>query len=134
MYHWIHGLTASQSWVPTNSTYQMEKLKLGPHDWTGTILTKRQGNIFPSTRCFRENVSGWLSFFRPLQEKWLGLVLRVNHVQYLIWYLLSNSTKFSGWSPPYIQNFLRLHTWVFSYFPKVMLSISDALSNLRSMN
>lgn len=36
LYQYIVGLTIFQSDIPSNSTYHMLKLKLGPHDCIGT--------------------------------------------------------------------------------------------------
>lgn len=49
-------------------------------------------------------------------------------------HLDKSSVMFSSLIPPNTLNFLRLHTWVFSYFPKVMLWTIAGLSNFKIKN
>ena len=66
------GLTVSSVSSPLRATNHTEKLKLGPHAITGTILMKREGKGTPFSRWRRRNVSGTESFFRPLENERLG--------------------------------------------------------------
>ena len=49
-------------------------------------------------------------------------------------YLSSSSTIPSSWHPPKTLNLLRLHTWTFSNFPKVMAVTTAGRDSLRVMN
>lgn len=49
-------------------------------------------------------------------------------------YLDKSSVMFSSLIPPNTLNFFRLQTWVFSYFPKVMLWTTAGLSNFKIKN
>lgn len=49
-------------------------------------------------------------------------------------YLDNSSVMFSSLMPPNTLNFFRLQTWVFSYFPKVMLWTTAGLSSFKTKN
>lgn len=49
-------------------------------------------------------------------------------------HLDKSSVMFSSLIPPNTLNFFKLHTWVFSYFPKVMLWTIAGLSNFKIKN
>lgn len=65
--HAIAGLTVSSESSPVSATYQIEKLKLGPQDWMGTILKYRQGKKWSLREWRSRKVSFIESFFRPLK-------------------------------------------------------------------
>lgn len=78
-----------------------------------------------------------------------SLIVLPSYWDYLLWefalmsplffsslqsYLDKSSVMFSSLMPPNTLNFFRLQTWVFSYFPKVMLWTTAGLSSFKTKN
>lgn len=94
-------------------------------------------NIFSITWTFlHKELSYWFAVV-PLQAAyllWAFALMSPFFFSSLQSYLDKSSVMFSSLIPPNTLNFFKLQTWVFSYFPKVMLWTTAGLSSFKTKN
>ena len=128
---------------PRRERNQIEKLKLGPQDWMGMTFRNLIGKRCWLSWCLgkgwhhesifllhckahlTENVSVTLSFLSPLSSRSSMLSSSIPPKTFEFSMNLLKKLIVVTWKR------LRLHTWVFSYFPKERLVTIAGLSSLK---